>query len=547
MILSTNNTLVNFNVLKILTAGEYVVIITNDTHKVIFVNDYLLKLTGYAEDEVLNKDICDIFGITSEKNKFTTYLAAIMEADSIDTISVSLKTKSGGHIDVQLSSIIYKDEKNGKLGVFSLGTDISEKLRLQKLAESTDKAYKIKAQQLEEKNKFLEDTTKAMLNVLEDAKGLEEAIENEKDSVEQKVNERTVELREEQARLVSSINGIPSGVILLDNDSNVVLTNSNLGEVLKSKEIKWTIDIIQNFFGRAFDIINTVRKVIDEKVPVLTEEILVSSRFFKVYITPIFIKPTSKTNIGVLILIDDITESKVLQRSKDEFFTIASHELRTPLSAIKGNSQLLLDKFLPALNNKELTAITTDIYDSSMRLINIVNEFLTVSRLEQGKLDLNMAKVDINKTILEVIEELKVTAIEKGLYMKLAETSNVSAEPVFVNTDYFRIKEILVNLISNAIAFTSKGGITISIEIIGKKVKVCVSDTGIGIPERTQSLLFRKFQQANETLLVRNVSKGTGLGLYISKLLIETMGGVIYLGSSKENVGSTFCFEIPKV
>ena len=185
-----------------------------------------------------------------------------------------------------------------------------------------------------------------------------------------------------------------------------------------------------------------------------------------------------------------------------------------------------------------------DIHDSSVHLIQIVNDFLSVSRLEQGRIKFDMAKIDLVREIFKVVEGLKNEAAAKSIYLKFDNNN-----PVWVMADKVKLKEVLINLIGNSIKFTEKGGVSINIEINNdfQKVKVAVSDTGIGIAEEQRSLLFRKFQQAGQNTITRDATRGTGLGLYISKLLVEGMGGEIRLENSEAGKGSTFSFTLKDV
>jgi two-component system sensor histidine kinase EvgS len=243
------------------------------------------------------------------------------------------------------------------------------------------------------------------------------------------------------------------------------------------------------------------------------------------------------------MLLEDITEAKLLERSRDEFFSIASHELRTPLTAIRGNASIINDYYLDAMDNKELRSLIGDIHESSVRLIAIVNDFLEASRLEQGKMVFQLAPFSIDDVIREVVHDMKHLLAEKQINLVFA--SDETTEPLTVWADAERTKQIIYNLVGNAEKFTHHGSITIHIEPTPHTVKILVSDTGSGISPENQHLLFHKFQQASNSLWTRDSSKGTGLGLYISKLLAESMDGHMQLECSELGQGSTFSFTLP--
>ncbi len=184
----------------------------------------------------------------------------------------------------------------------------------------------------------------------------------------------------------------------------------------------------------------------------------------------------------------------------------------------------------------------SDIHSGSVRLIGLINDFLDVPRLEGGRIEFKKEKFDLSRLVQEVMDDLENTASKKGLYLRLEKIEGYLPN-VLVDTE--RVRQVVINLLGNAIKYTKKGGVTIRIERGDGFVKAKVVDTGIGIPKENQKLLFQKFQQAGERVLARDVTRGTGLGLYIAKMLTEGMGGKIYLENSELGKGSTFVFELP--
>src|ERR1039458_5813880 len=187
-----------------------------------------------------------------------------------------------------------------------------------------------------------------------------------------------------------------------------------------------------------------------------------------------------------------------------------------------------------------------DMHTSSIRLIEIVNDFLDVSRLEQSKVNFTYVSVDIDKIIESVAYEMNALLKEKNIYLKVDELTLDTLPPVWADEN--RLKQVVYNLVGNSAKFTEKdGSITISATLSPDKdfVKVLVTDTGHGMSQDSQKLLFHKFQQASSSLITRDTTRGTGLGLYISKMIIESMGGVIKLEHSEEGKGSVFSFTVP--
>jgi signal transduction histidine kinase len=191
--------------------------------------------------------------------------------------------------------------------------------------------------------------------------------------------------------------------------------------------------------------------------------------------------------------------------------------------------------------------MVTDIHESSDRLIEIVNDFLDVSRLEQGRIEFHLERLSVAKVIEEVVYGMTSLLKQKGLKMKLsANIRQLNALPDVI-VDKNRLKQVFFNLLGNAVKFTKKGSISIEAELERDYIRISVTDTGMGISSESQTLLFRKFQQASDSILTRDSSNGTGLGLYISKLLASGMGGELGLDSSVLGKGSVFFVKVPVV
>jgi signal transduction histidine kinase len=290
-----------------------------------------------------------------------------------------------------------------------------------------------------------------------------------------------------------------------------------------------------------FDLAEETKACLESGKSFSAPEVTYSTRIFNIFGAPIRLHHGEI--IGCVILVSDITEQKVLDRSKDEFFSIASHELRTPLTSIKGNSSMILEYYSDEVKDKALKEMLTDIEESSTRLIEIVNDFLDMSSLEQGKIIFKKEAFSLEEIIEKLVYELKAGAEEKKLYLKYDKLTVDSLPKVLADKN--RTKQVLYNLVGNAIKFTQEGGVTIDAQTENDFVKILVTDTGRGIPLDTQKILFHKFQQAGSSLLTRDTTRGTGLGLYISRMIIQRMGGEISLDKSEENHGSTFSFSLP--
>jgi len=356
-------------------------------------------------------------------------------------------------------------------------------------------------------------------------------------------------LREDESRFIASINSLSIGFMIIDVKSNTLIKNQAIDNILGLTDLEGNvllrgdIEAIEAKLAGSCDLKAKWEKSLESGNSIIEKEVYFGTKFLSLFIAPVTISE-AKERIGVVILIEDITEAKVLARSKDEFFSIASHELRTPLTAIRGNTAMIKDYYSEALKDPQLKAMVDDIHESSIRLIGMVNDFLDLSRLEQGKMVFNNSQFDFLLLVQHTTAELATLATEKKIFLKF---DSPKERPPIVTADKDKVKQVLSNLIGNAIKFTENGGVTISLSLNGNFIKTSVIDTGRGITPENQVFLFRKFQQAGTSLLTRDTTKGTGLGLYISKLLIEGMGGTVVLEKSEPEKGSTFAFTLPLV
>ena len=249
-----------------------------------------------------------------------------------------------------------------------------------------------------------------------------------------------------------------------------------------------------------------------------------------------------------------------LDRAKSEFISIASHQLRTPLTSIKGFSSLLLENTFGKVPEKQKEAINK-IFVNNEKLVLLVEDMLNVSRLESGRLQYDFEETEIVPLVGDVIKNLKLYAKNKKLYLKFLKPKE--ALPLIL-ADQRKLSEIVANLIDNAIKYTPKGGVTVTIESfersqkVGKFegtgtfdqtwVRVRVKDTGIGMSEEETVSIFEKFKKGNYTEEENGVLvSGTGLGVYISRQMTHASSGKLFAKSPGKNKGSEFILELPGI
>jgi signal transduction histidine kinase len=232
---------------------------------------------------------------------------------------------------------------------------------------------------------------------------------------------------------------------------------------------------------------------------------------------------------------------KVLDKLKDEFVSLAAHELRTPMTAIKSYLSLALTEQAKNLND-DLKLYIHRSYISAERLIKLVNNMLNVSRIESGRVGIEVERVEMLSLCQEVLDEVKPRADELGVQVLLDRTTVPS--PVMADAD--KIKEVLINLIGNSLKFTPSGGsVTLSFANKEDMVEIRVKDTGVGIEPGDLFKLFHKFGVLPGSYTKVQSDMGTGLGLYISKSIVEMNEGKMWAESEGKGHGATFIFTLP--
>lgn len=229
-----------------------------------------------------------------------------------------------------------------------------------------------------------------------------------------------------------------------------------------------------------------------------------------------------------------------LDQLKDDFVSIASHELRTPMTAIK--SYLWMAIYRPDIKlSEKMTKYLSRAYLSTERLINLVNDMLNVSRIESGRIEIRPQEFNMIDLVDDVMQEVGAKAAEKQINLQIIKQTIPS---VFADED--KVHQVLLNLIGNSLKFTPINGIiTVSFFSDGKVLETSVKDTGVGISDDDQAHLFEKFGRLDNSYVAAATSGGTGLGLYISKSLIELMRGQIKATSPGLGKGATFTFSLP--
>lgn len=232
---------------------------------------------------------------------------------------------------------------------------------------------------------------------------------------------------------------------------------------------------------------------------------------------------------------------KILDKMKSEFVSIASHQLRSPLTSIRGYTSMLIEGSYGKVPAK-VAEVIENIGDSAKFMALSVEDYLNVSRIEAGNMKYELCNFDLKDTVSKVVDEQRSTAIKKGLILVFRSDL---CDTCIVNADIGKTRQIIMNILDNAMKYTPKGTITVVMQQLEKKVRVTIQDTGVGMNKNTQNEVFEKFVRAKNANSV-NVT-GTGLGLYVARKMLSDMGGNIRAESEGEGMGSTFHIEFPLI
>ncbi|WP_242332222.1 two-component system histidine kinase PnpS [Listeria monocytogenes] len=344
------------------------------------------------------------------------------------------------------------------------------------------------------------------------------------------------EIKQNEQRLNAIVQNLVSGVMLINVDKQVIMTNRTMYQILGETEItgKPFYEVIKSFALSQLIEGTFETKTIQQKEIILyfpREMILDAS------VSPILGENGEIT--GIILLLHDITQIRHLENVRSEFVTNVSHELKTPVTALKGFAETLLDGAM--YDEMLLKKFLTIIKEERDRLHRLIMDILALSRIEQNPVPENVELVEVDEVIEQSARTIFEMATEKNIQVIIPEKTIPS---VTIETDRDKLQQILINLLSNAINYTPVDG-KVEVKLIEQEAEVIieVTDNGIGIPAKDIDRVFERFYRVDKAR--SRHSGGTGLGLSIVKHLVENCGGRIEV-ESQEEVGSTFRVTLPK-
>jgi len=349
-------------------------------------------------------------------------------------------------------------------------------------------------------------------------------------------------LENEKNKLLQAVDSLSEGVIMVDTKYKLVLVNRKLKQLLALMDSPALFDIVNALSG-TLDLRSLVDEAIAQDDDLPPREIEVRDKVLQVLASKVIDKKSQK-EIGVVVLFHDITDAKSLEKLRNDFTSMMVHELRAPLTSIKSTIELLQEGIYKKTAT-DLDKQLSSVQSTAQTMLEVVNDLLDVAKMEAGKFDVISEAGDLKDAIRDRAEAFKSLAAAKNLKITVEIAENLPK----AYFDKVRIKQVLNNLLSNAVKFSNSGEIKIKASPQQDKsapmdIVVSVTDLGIGIEPDEGDKLFSRFGQ-----LVRGsrslAAKGSGLGLYIAKGIVEAMGGSIWYESEGAGYGSTFYFTVP--
>ncbi|MFO7807401.1 MAG: ATP-binding protein [Candidatus Moraniibacteriota bacterium] len=430
-----------------------------------------------------------------------------------------------------------------KKGDYTYKVGIKSRDEIGKLSRSFDSMVRTMDNSLKEVDKKVKNQTKKLKEKREDLMRQQKAILNILEDVQE---EKTV-AEEARERIKTILYSIGDGVFVIDEKKDIFIFNNMASKISGFEE--------EEVLGRNFeDVLNFIneetgeqrRGFIDsaikkgEVVELKKGTALVKKDGNKVPVADSAspIKDKEGNFIGCVVVFRDITRDREVDKAKTEFVSLASHQLRTPLSTINWYAEMLLNGDAGEITDDQRMYLD-EIYKGNQRMVELVNALLNVSRIELGKLAVDVEKTDFREVADTVIGELKQKIDHKKIDFKKEYDKDLPK----INADPKLVSIIFQNLLSNAVKYTPEGGgVKLEVSKKDEKVLIKVSDTGYGIPREQHKNIFQKMFRADNVR--EKDTEGTGLGLYLVKSIVDYAGGEIWFNSEKDK-GTTFFIEMP--
>lgn len=351
-------------------------------------------------------------------------------------------------------------------------------------------------------------------------------------------------LETEKGKLTAMISSLADGVFMVDTNKNLLIINQAAGSFLGVSVKNPAFTDILSSAGSQYNFSQKIDEALQRNQLIEEKEITINDKVFQAFITPVpgFNEDEKSKPIGASILLHDITIEKNVTRIKEDFTHMIVHELRAPLTAIKDSAELMIEVFEDkgTLQKEQQKRLLQIIEQQSKDLLEQINQVLDAAKIEAGRFSIEKISSDLPQVIQDAIEPFMPQANKKQVII----STDIYYPMPRIEIDKARITQVLNNLISNSLKFTpANGKIIVSAKPNEGFITVSVSDNGMGIDESEQKDLFSKYYQIRTTPH-ELAKKGTGLGLFIIKGIVEAHGGSVGV-KSKPGEGTTIFFNIP--
>ncbi|KPJ54721.1 hypothetical protein AMJ47_03760 [Parcubacteria bacterium DG_72] len=453
-------------------------------------NPAFVKISGFTFDEIVGKSIEEFFELEGIKK----IIKEIEKKGFVEGKEIDFFPKTKKEVPCQIFARVRKDSGGKNLGYFLSIVNLTEIKKTQREAR------------------------RALMNILED------------------VQEERNKAEEEKNKTLAIITNFADGVLVFDRNNNLLLINPKAEQFFRVNAKDIILKPISKL-SRISSLTSLVKLYKKRTKGIFREELEIEENLIlEVSIVPVV---KGKEAAGSLVILHNVTREKLIEKMKSEFVSLAAHQLRTPLSAVKWILKTVLDGELGELK-KEQKEFLEDGYVSNQRMINLVNDLLNVARIEEGRYIYDLVLTDFKELVKPTIYYFRKECRKKKIKFLFKKTVK-KIPKVLIDAEKMII--VLENIIDNAARYTFPGGkVEISLDCTAKEISFCVKDNGMGIPKNQQKNVFKKFFRGAN--VVRKETDGTGLGLFISKNIIEAHKGKIWF-ESEENKGTKVCFTIP--
>ncbi|NMA38148.1 MAG: cell wall metabolism sensor histidine kinase WalK, partial [Papillibacter sp.] len=347
-----------------------------------------------------------------------------------------------------------------------------------------------------------------------------------------KLNITLKDIENERNKLATVFQHMTDGVLAFSNEGEIIHCNPAAERMLELNNSVENL-VFDDIFG---EITSLERVLALKKDEVIEAERDIGSRSLEIFITPFY---GEAANGGILVVIHDITVQRRSDEQRREFVANVSHELRTPITNVRSYAETLSD-YGSEISEEERNNFLNIILSESDRMTKIVQDLLALSKFDAGEIDFKTEVFDVTESARSIYEAMRLEVSKQGLKLSIS----LPAGAALVEGDKARIEQVIINIVSNAVRYTSEGGIDISVTKVPGEVRIMVKDTGIGIPKKDIPRIFERFYRVDKAR--SRAMGGTGLGLSISYEIVRRHNGRIEI-ESEEGKGTAITVCLPSV